>query len=159
MSKSIKNTDTVYKKARIEASNFNDKLSSREGASELLGVSTSSLLNYETGVCKQIPPDVVVKMAEIYNTGELMNYYCCNECPIGEHSVQKIEIMDVRGLTLNIVSCLKNSGPIENNLIEIFKDGVVSEDEKPKLQETVNNLDEISKYAQSLKVQVMKYLK
>jgi hypothetical protein len=68
MSRSIRDADIIYKKARIKASESNDKLRSREEASELLDVSVGSLLNYETGVCKQISADVTKILRKWYQS-------------------------------------------------------------------------------------------
>lgn len=159
MGKTIKNTDTVYKKARIEASEFNDRLKSREGASELLDVSVGSLLNYETGVCKQIPADVVVKMAEIYSAPELMNFYCCNECPIGKHIAPRIEVLEIDRVTIQILSSLENINDVKKDLLNITADGVITEDEKPKLMSIIKALDEITVNARELKLCVQKNLR
>jgi len=159
MGKAVRDTDNAYKKARVRAAEFNDKLKSREGAAEMMGVSPSSILNYETGVCKQIPPDVVVKMAEIYSSPELMNHYCCNECPIGKLTVPKIEVLGIDRVTLQVIGSLEGIGVIKSELIAITKDGVIDEDEKPKLEHVINFLEEISKQTNNLKLSVEKYLK
>lgn len=62
-------------RCRKEAAKHNDKLGSREGAAELLGISVSSLADYELGNTKVIPVDKVVLMADIYNAPELMAWY------------------------------------------------------------------------------------
>ena len=59
MSKLIKENENIYRKARILASDFNEKFKSREGASEAIGVSKDSLTNYELNLCKQVPVDIV----------------------------------------------------------------------------------------------------
>ena len=46
-------------RCRKEAAKYNDRLNSREGAAELLGVSVSSLADYELGITKVIPVDKV----------------------------------------------------------------------------------------------------
>ncbi len=74
----------VYFQARKTASSYNPKLYSREGASELLGVSVSTLADYELGNTKVVPVDKVVLMADLYNCPELKNGYCKHECPIGK---------------------------------------------------------------------------
>ena len=71
-------------RCRKEAAKYNDKLGSREGAAELLGISVSSLADYELGNTKVIPVDKVVLMADIYNAPELMAWYCSSECLIGK---------------------------------------------------------------------------
>ena len=67
-------------RCRKEAAKHNDKLGSREGAAELLGISVSSLADYELGNTKVIPVDKVVLMADIYNAPELMAWYDDPHC-------------------------------------------------------------------------------
>lgn len=76
--------DNIYCRSRKDAARYNDKLNSREGAAELLGVSVSSLADYELGNTKVVPVDKVVLMADLYNAPELKNHYCAHECPIRE---------------------------------------------------------------------------
>ena len=75
--------ENLYFKARREAAESNEGLSSREKTAELLGVSVSTLANYELSVTKMVPPDAVVMMADLYNAPELKLHYCANDCPIG----------------------------------------------------------------------------
>ena len=57
----------LYFKARKKAAAYNERLYSREGAAELLGISPSTLADYELGNTKVVPVDKVVLMAEMYN--------------------------------------------------------------------------------------------
>ena len=50
---------------------YNERLYSREGAAELLGISVSTLADYELGNTKVVPVDKVVLMADLYNAPEL----------------------------------------------------------------------------------------
>lgn len=159
MSKTIKDTDSIYKKARIKASEFNQNFKSREGASQDIGVSKDQLMNYELGVCKQIPMDVVVKMAEIYNTPELMNFYCCNECPIGKHIAREIKIAEIDRLTIELLSSFRDVPDVKDSLINIVADGVITEEEKPQLDKVLKFLDSLSEKTESLKLWAMKNLK
>lgn len=61
----------IYRACREEAAKYNDKLRSRESAAELLGISTSTLSNYELGITKAVPVDIVVMMADLYNSPSL----------------------------------------------------------------------------------------
>lgn len=67
----MKENENVYFRARKEAAKYNERLSSREGAAELLGVSASTLADYELGNTKVVPVDKVVLMADLYNCPEL----------------------------------------------------------------------------------------
>ena len=44
-----KAADNIYCRCRKEAAKYNDKLNSRDGAAELLGISASTLADYELG--------------------------------------------------------------------------------------------------------------
>lgn len=57
----------VYFKARKKAAIYNERLYSREGAAELLGISVSTLADYELGNTKVVPVDKVVLMAPMCN--------------------------------------------------------------------------------------------
>ena len=58
----------MYFQARKKAATYNERLWSREGAAELLGISVSTLADYELGNTKVVPVDKVVLMADLYNT-------------------------------------------------------------------------------------------
>lgn len=45
-----KAADNIYCRCRKEAAKYNDKLNSRDGAAELLGISASTLADYELGI-------------------------------------------------------------------------------------------------------------
>lgn len=79
---STKGNENVYFVARKRAAMYNERLYSREGAAELLGISVSTLADYELGNTKVVPVDKVVLMADLYNAPELKTGYCKHECPI-----------------------------------------------------------------------------
>ncbi len=47
-----KAADNPFCKARMEAATYHERLNSKEGAAELLGVSVSTLSDYELGITK-----------------------------------------------------------------------------------------------------------
>lgn len=151
--------DNIYCHCRKEAAKYNDKLNSREGAAELLGVSVSSLADYELGNTKVVPVDKVVLMADLYNSPEIKNYYCTNECPIGEHTVHKLELAELDRLTIKVLSALRGIDEVKDKLIDIAADGVITEHEKPELEDVLRALDEITVYSQELRLWAEKNLK
>lgn len=159
MRKITENTNNIYMKARLKAAEYNDRLKSRAGAAEIFGVHESSIANYEKDLCKQIPTDMVVKMADTYNAPELMNYYCCNECPIGKNTVPYLELKDVSYIAIQLSVSLENPTLIINKLMRIIQDGVITENEKPEFISIVEKLVEFSKKAQSLELWAKKNLK
>lgn len=137
----------IYRRARMRAADFNEKLKSREGASEAIGVSKDSLVNYELDLCKQVPVDVVVRMADAYNSPELMNSYCCNECPIGKLTISPItqsNIDNIYKLSITIFTLLGEGNQLRNRLLEIVQDGVIDETENEDLDNILNNLKSLA---------------
>lgn len=151
--------DNIYCRCRKEAAKYNDKLNSREGAAELLGVSVSSLADYELGNTKVVPVDKVVLMADLYNAPELKNYYCTHECPIGEGTVHKLEVAEFDRLTIKLLAALRNMTSIKDTLIDIAEDGIITEREKPKLNEVLDVLDAIVRHSQELRLWAEKNLR
>lgn len=56
----IKTNENVYFRARKEAAIYNEKLNSRGNAADIMGISESSLADYELGLTKVVPVDKVV---------------------------------------------------------------------------------------------------
>ncbi|MEN6419614.1 MAG: helix-turn-helix transcriptional regulator [Clostridiaceae bacterium] len=136
-------------------------LTSREGAAELLGISPESLRDYERGVTKTVPADIVLKMSHIYNAPEIRNYYCRSVCPIGEKYTPKIDVdqVEIDRLTLRLLNAFRNISSIKDTLVEIVADGIIDESERPALSEVLDTLDAISVHAQELRVWVEKHLR
>ncbi|CAI3226592.1 conserved hypothetical protein [Clostridium neonatale] len=138
--------ESVYRKARKQAVIYNGRFKSMEGASEFLCVSKDMLLNYESGL-NPVPVDMVCKMADIYNAPELLNHYCCNECPIGKRTVSPISkenINNIYKLSINIFQLLGQGTNMGKTLLNVVEDGIISDDEKPQIDYIVNNLKRLS---------------
>ena len=98
-----KAADNPFCIARLEAAKYNDRLLSKEGASELLGVSVSTLSDYELGITKSVPPDMVLKMSDLYNAPEIRNYYCREMCPLG-CDMPALELEDLDRITVKAMA-------------------------------------------------------
>ena len=94
---------SIYFQCRKEAAKYNDRRSSREGASEMLNVSVSSLSNYELGLTP-VPTDVVVRMADLYGAPELEACYCKNDCPIGKRQNIATKIRGIEQITCSLLN-------------------------------------------------------
>ena len=153
--------ENVYLRYRKEAAVDLPALTSREGAAELLGISPESLRDYERGVTKTVPADIVLKMSHIYNAPEIRNYYCRSVCPIGEKYTPKIDVdqVEIDRLTLRLLNAFRNISSIKDTLVEIVADGIIDECERPALSEVLDTLDAISVHAQELRVWVEKHLR
>ena len=156
-----KENQNVYFRARKEAAEYNERLSSREGAAELLGISPSTLADYELGITKFVPVDKVVLMADLYNRPELRTGYCKYECPIGKHIPLATSVSGIEGIALRLIREFDSEKikDMEKKLIDIAADGIISEDEKPTLENILGRLDELSLAISELKLAGEKALK
>ena len=95
----VKAAGNPWYEARIRAAKHDERLNSREGAAELLGMSVSAVSDAELGLTKIMPVDKAVLMADLYNAPELLNYYCLNECPIGCRRAISDKMVDIEMAT------------------------------------------------------------
>lgn len=138
--------ESIYRKARKQAAEFNDRFKSMEGASEFLCVSKDMLLNYELGL-NPVPVDMVCRMSDVYNAPELLNHYCCNECPIGKRTVSPISkenIENIYKVSVSIFQLLGQGTSMGKTLLNVVEDGIISDNEKPQVDYIVNNLKKLS---------------
>lgn len=139
--------------ARKKAAEFDDRLSSREGAAESLGMSVSSLADAELGFSKCMPVDKAVLMADRYNAPHLLNYYCLHECPIGCRQSLSDQVLNIDRVTVKLLKSLRvdELNEIKDSLIDIAADGKITDEEKPEMQEILDYLDELSRTISELK--------
>lgn len=140
--------------ARKNAALYDDRLFSREGAAERLGMSVSSVADAELGLTKCMPPDKAVLMADLYKAPHLLNYYCLNECPIGCRRSISDKVLEIDRVTVKLLKGLRidQLEDVKNSLLEIAEDGVVSESEKPELKEVIEFFDYIARTVSELKL-------
>ena len=151
-----KAANTIYCQKRKEAAKFNDRLNSREGASELLGVSPSALADYELGITKVVPVDVVVKMAEVYNAPELMSYYCHNECPLGDLCYQEPKLKSMDRAVIQFLASMRLGEGAGAELLSIVADGEITQEEHERLEKNMMLLDNIAHCITELQLRVRK---
>ena len=101
----------------------------REEASELLEtVSPERIEKIENE--RSLPyPDEVLLMSDKYKQPTLCNYYCANQCPIGQQYVPEIKIKDLSQIVLETIASLNAMQKKKERLIEITVDGKISDDE------------------------------
>lgn len=139
--------------ARKKAAEYDDRLCSREGAAERLGMSVSAVADAELGLTKCMPVDKAILMADLYNAPQLLNYYCLHECPIGcRHSISD-EVVDIDRVTVKLLKGLRvdKLEEIKDSLLDIAEDGKITDDEKPELKEVLDYLDSLAKTVSELK--------
>ena len=139
--------------ARKKAAEYDDRLCSREGAAERLGMSVSAVADAELGLTKCMPVDKAVLMADLYNAPNLLNYYCLHECPLGcRHSISD-EVVDIDRVTVKLLRGLRvdKLEEIKDTLLDIAEDGKITDDEKPELKAVLEYLDSLAKTVSELK--------
>ena len=101
----------------------------RESASELLEtISPERIEKIENE--RSLPyPDEVLAMAEKYRQPSLCNYYCANQCPIGQEYVPENKVKDLSQIVLEMLASLNSVSKQKDRLIEITADGKISGDE------------------------------
>ena len=149
---------SIYFQCRKEAAIYNDKLSSREGASEMLNISVSSLSNYELGL-RPVPTDVVVRMADLYGSPELEACYCKNDCPIGKRQNIATKIRGIEQITCSLLNHADDDRlhSIKKNLLSIASDGKLDSGEEESLKKIVADLSDISDDVMELRMYLKKY--
>lgn len=102
---------------------------SREAASELLeSIPPERIEKIENE--RSLPhPDEVLVMSDKYKQTSLCNYYCANQCPIGQEYVPEIKVKDLSQIVLEMLASLNAMGKQKDRLIEITADGKISGDE------------------------------
>ena len=140
--------------ARLNASNENERLSSRDEAAKILSIDPSRLYRIERGVTTPTP-DEIHMMADRYRAPELEKYYCKNCCPLG-CSLPETKVQDLDRISLKALSIFRRISETQDRLLDIAEDGKVTEDEKEDMQEVLRNLEELEAVAQNLKLWVAK---
>ena len=157
----LKENTNVYFQARKRAAMSNDRLFSRENTAELLGISPYTLADYELGNTKVVPVDKVVLMADLYNCPELKAGYCKHECPIGKTMPIATQVKSIEGIALRIIREFDSEKikDMEQSLVDIAEDGIISEDEKPVLADILKRLDALAEVISEMKLVGEKALK
>ena len=79
-------------------------------------------------------------MADKYKSPELCNYYCSNQCPIGQQYVPEIKMKELPQIILETVASLNKMNKKQERLIEITADGIIDNDELEKISVNVETL-------------------
>lgn len=147
---STKEDKTIYQICREECG------LSREKASELMdGISASRIekIEYET---QEPTPFDVVQMADCYKRPDLCNYYCSHRCEIGNRYVPEIEVSELSNIILETIASLNDINPLTSRLIQIARDGKITDDELHDFAYISSKLDEVSLAIDALNLWVEK---
>ncbi len=126
---------------------------SRDEAAFKLHIGSRTLTNYEHQVTIT-PPEIALKMQEVYQAPTLTARYCSEYCPIGQifaHSVPEHQ-----SLCQAVLGLLKEQNDVEQiraKLIEITADGVIDMDEMPIFEEIMDELLDLEMKIEEIKFQ------
>lgn len=125
---------------------------SRERASEvLISMPPERIEKIESE--KSLPhPDEVLTMAEGYRMPNLCNYYCANQCPIGQQYVPEIKIKDLSQIVLEMIASLNSMHRKQERLIEITADGLIEDEEIKDFVRIQEELEKISITVETLQL-------
>ena len=116
----------------------------REKASEKMeGISASRIEKIEYELQEPTPYDIV-QMADCYKRPDLCNYFCSHRCEIGDRYVPEIEISELSNIILETIASLNEINPLTGRLIQIARDGKISDDEIKDFAFISKKLDEVS---------------
>ena len=102
---------------------------SREAASELLESTPPERIEKIENERSLPHPDEVLVMSDKYMQPSLCNYYCANQCPIGQEYVPEIKVKDLSQIVLEMLASLNSVSKQKDRLIEITADGKISGNE------------------------------
>lgn len=102
---------------------------------------------------KSLPhPDEVLIMANKYKMPSLCNYYCANQCSIGQEYVPEIKVKDLSQIVLEMLASLNSVDKKKERLIEITVDGKVDNAEIEDFIFIQDELEKISITVESLQL-------
>ena len=148
--KSNKEDKSIYQEYR-------EKLDlTREKASELIGFISPAKLEKIENDKVAVQPEDVIAMAQCYKAPELCNYYCSQECPIGQQYVPEIKVKDLAQIAIETLNSLNRMSKEKDRLLEIVEDGQVTPDEYKDFFEIKKTLEKIALSADTLQLWVDK---
>lgn len=147
---STRESKTIYQICREESG------LSREKASDLMdGMSASRIEKIEYEAQQPTPYDII-QMADCYKRPDLCNYFCSHRCEIGDRYVPEVEISELSNIILETIASLNDISPLTNRLIQIARDGRITDDEIPDFAYISSKLDEVSLAINALNLWVEK---
>lgn len=124
----------------------------REAASELLESITPERIEKIENERSLPHPDEVLVMAEKYKQPSLCNFYCANQCPIGQQYVSEVTIKDFSQIVLEMLASLNSMNKQKERLIEITADGKITGDELEDFIYIQDELERISIAVETLQL-------
>ena len=140
-----------YYLARMAAAERNERMSSREGASEETGIDRKRLQRIEIGTLNPYPEEVLL-MAEAYHAPELLNFHCSQCCPIGQRTVPRAEANELDRITVKCLNALEQIRDSDKELLRIAQDGTLTADEVPQMEHLLIGIQRIATVALEIQI-------
>lgn len=140
-----------YYLARMAAAEKNERLSSREGASEETGIDRKRMQRIEIGTLNPYPEEVLL-MADAYHAPELMNFHCSQCCPIGQRTVPRAEMNELDRITVKFLNALEQIRDSDKELLQIAQDGTLTADEVPQMEHLLIGIQRIATVALEIQI-------
>lgn len=145
-----------YYLARMAAAERNERMSSREGASEETGIDRKRMQRIEIGTLNPYPEEVLL-MAEAYHAPELLNYHCSHCCPIGQRTVPRAEASELDRITVKCLNALEEIKGVDKALLSIARDGVLTADEVPQMEAVLAGVRNLVTIAAEMQIYLEKH--
>lgn len=123
----------------------------QERAAELLALSPRSLADYESGL--RLPPnDVADRMVTVYNSQLLAVQHLRNSTQIARDLLPDVKEMALPEAVLTLVDAVYSFADdrLDRELIDIARDGVISEDERERFDHVIDKIRDITAAAIAL---------
>lgn len=124
----------------------------REKASEILeGMSPERIEKIENERVLPHPEDILA-LSKGYKAPHLCNYYCSNQCPIGQEYVPEVKVKDLSQIVLEMLAYLNSMNKKKDRLVEITADGKIDSDEIDDFIYIQQELERISVAVETLQL-------
>ncbi|MCL6611209.1 MAG: helix-turn-helix domain-containing protein [Peptococcaceae bacterium] len=124
---------------------------SQEAAADFLYIGRRTLYSYEAGKT-HVQPDVLIKMAELYRRPDLLDWYCCEQCSIGQRVAHRYgQRRQLATAVLGLLKELSDLEALKNRLIAIASDGDICPAEQAEFLAILREAVEVEKEIGELK--------
>lgn len=147
---STKEDKTIYQVYREQAD-----LTRAEASEHMTAVTESKIEKIEYELQEPSPYEIV-QMADAYKRPDLCNYFCSHKCEIGHRYVPEVEVTDLSDIILETIASLNEINPLTSRLIQITRDGKITDDEIKDFAFISKKLNEVSLAVDSLNLWVDK---
>ena len=124
----------------------------RDQASELLEAITPDRIEKIENERVEPHPEEILIMARKYKSPELCNYYCSNQCSIGQQYVPEVKIQELSQIVLKMLDSLNVVQDNQRRLISISADGIIDETEIEDFVHIQKELEKISITVETLQL-------